>query len=146
MEQRFKRRNKMKKITLLKNGIAYEFKSLNEAVRENGAKSGMNSQVATRFLEKQGFDVSSIKIETTTRENSIIDRLEKMSAQVDKELVAKLEQELADVVRTLKLNAGTSALDKIVELNEKIELAKNPSASLDAILELVKKLYLDKHA
>jgi HPt (histidine-containing phosphotransfer) domain-containing protein len=69
-----------------------------------------------------------------------------MSAQVDKELVAKLEQELADVVRTLKLNAGTSALDKIVELNEKIELAKNPSASLDAILELVKKLYLDKHA
>jgi hypothetical protein len=65
-----------------------------------------------------------------------------MAVKIDKTLIETLENELADIVKNLKTSSNpTSALDKIVELNEKIELARNPKATLENILELVKKLY-----
>lgn len=117
-------------------GKILEYPSINQATRENGALSGMNRENAIKFLEKRGFNI--ISIEKSASENGIIEKLVKLTSKLDKDLIAKLENELNEQIANLKMGSDIS---KIVELKTRIENAKKPQTNLSAILEKVKELY-----
>jgi hypothetical protein len=126
----------MEKIILMKNAEKFEYPSINQATRENGALSGMNRENAIKFLEKRGFEI--VSIEKSQSENGIIEKLVKLTSKLDKDLIAKLENDLNEQIANLKMGSDIS---KIVELKTRIENAKKPQTNLNAILEKVKELY-----
>lgn len=127
----------MEKIKLKdKQGKVLEYQSINQATRENGALSGMNRENAIKFLEKRGFEI--VSIEKSASENGIIEKLIKLTSKLDKDLIAKLENDLQEQIANLKMGSDVS---KILEIKTRIENARKPKTDLDTILNKVRELY-----
>lgn len=126
----------MEKIKLRKDNKEFEYPSINQATRENGALSGMNRENAIKFLEKRGFEI--VSIEKSATENGIIEKLIKLTSKLDKDLIAKLENDLQDQIANLKMGSDVS---KILEIKTRIENARKPKTDIETILSKVRELY-----
>ena len=132
----------MIKISRMENGalVEYEYTSISNATKENGATSGMNRQAGLRFLEKAGFDISTlVETETKTRKTtSLIERFIKECATVDKAKIREIEK-----LRMEKLiNAKTSAdMDELLKLNQQIVDLQNPTVNREQLHAKLDELY-----
>lgn len=132
----------MIKISRMENGalVEYEYTSISNATKENGATSGMNRQAGLRFLEKAGFDISTlVETETKTRKTtSLIERFIKECATVDKAKIKEVEK-----LRMEKLiNAKTSAdMDELLKLNQQIVDLQNPKVNREQLHAKLDELY-----
>lgn len=132
----------MIKISRMENGalVEYEYTSISNATKENGATSGMNRQAGLRFLEKAGFDISTlVETETKTRKkSSLIERFIKECATVDKAKIREIEK-----LRMEKLiNAKTSAdMDELLKLNQQIVDLQNPTVNREQLHAKLDELY-----
>ncbi len=132
----------MIKISRMENGalVEYEYTSISNATKENGATSGMNRQAGLRFLEKAGFDISTlVETETKTRKtSSLIERFIKECATVDKAKIKEVEK-----LRMEKLiNAKTSAdMDELLKLNQQIVDLQNPKVNREQLHAKLDELY-----
>ncbi len=132
----------MIKISRMENGalVEYEYTSISNATKENGATSGMNRQAGLRFLEKAGFDISTlVETETKTRKtSSLIERFIKECATVDKAKIREVEK-----LRMEKLiNAKTSAdMDELLKLNQQIVDLQNPKVNREQLHAKLDELY-----
>lgn len=127
----------MEKIKLKdSSGKILEYPSINQATRENGALSGMNRENAIKFLEKRGFEI--VSIEKSQSENGIIEKLIKLTSKLDKDLIAKLENDLQEQIANLKMGSDVS---KILEIKTRIENARKPKTDIETILNKVRELY-----
>jgi hypothetical protein len=133
---------KMIKISRMENGalVEYEYTSISNATKENGATSGMNRNAGLRFLEKAGFDISTlVETETKTRKtSSLIERFIKECATVDKAKIKEVEK-----LRMEKLiNAKTSAdMDELLKLNQQIVDLQNPKVNREQLHAKLDELY-----
>lgn len=132
----------MIKISRMENGVLveYEYTSISNATKENGATSGMNRNAGLRFLEKAGFDISTlVETETKTRKTtSLIERFIKECATVDKAKIKEVEK-----LRMEKLiNAKTSAdMDELLKLNQQIVDLQNPTVNREQLHAKLDELY-----
>jgi hypothetical protein len=132
----------MIKISRMENGalVEYEYTSISNATKENGATSGMNRNAGLRFLEKAGFDISTlVETETKTRKtSSLIERFIKECATVDKAKIKEVEK-----LRMEKLiNAKTSAdMDELLKLNQQIVDLQNPKVNREQLHAKLDELY-----
>lgn len=132
----------MIKISRMENGalVEYEYTSISNATKENGATSGMNRQAGLRFLEKAGFDISTlVETETKTRKkSSLIERFIKECATVDKAKIREIEK-----LRMEKLiNAKTTAdMDELLKLNQQIVDLQNPTVNREQLHAKLDELY-----
>ena len=132
----------MIKISRMENGalVEYEYTSISNATKENGATSGMNRNAGLRFLEKAGFDISTlVETETKTRKtSSLIERFIKECATVDKAKIREIEK-----LRMEKLiNAKTSAdMDELLKLNQQIVDLQNPKVNREQLHAKLDELY-----
>lgn len=132
----------MIKISRMENGalVEYEYTSISNATKENGATSGMNRNAGLRFLEKAGFDISTlVETETKTRKtSSLIERFIKECATVDKAKIREVEK-----LRMEKLiNAKTSAdMDELLKLNQQIVDLQNPKVNREQLHAKLDELY-----
>ena len=133
---------KMIKISRMENGVLveYEYTSISNATKENGATSGMNRNAGLRFLEKAGFDISTlVETETKTRTvKTLIERFIKECATVDKAKIREVEK-----LRMEKLiNAKTSAdMDELLKLNQQIVDLQNPKVNREQLHAKLDELY-----
>jgi hypothetical protein len=133
---------KMIKISRMENGalVEYEYTSISNATKENGATSGMNRNAGLRFLEKAGFDISTlVETETKTRTvKTLIERFIKECATVDKAKIREVEK-----LRMEKLiNAKTSAdMDELLKLNQQIVDLQNPKVNREQLHAKLDELY-----
>lgn len=139
---------KISKMGKSKNGkeelVEYEYNSINKACQENGATSGMNRNAGLKFLEKSGFDLSTLKETKTTKRKTatLIEKLIKMCTEIDKEEIKKLEKERLEIVK----NATTAKqMEKVVGLNDKIAKLNNPKVDLKTVQSKVQTLWIDYH-
>lgn len=132
----------MIKISKIENGalVEYEYSSISNATKENGATSGMNRNAGLKFLEKVGFDISTlVETETKTRTvSSLIERFIKECATIDKAKIKEVEK-----IRMEKLiNAKTSAdMDELLELNQQILDLQNPQVNREQLHAKLDELY-----
>lgn len=132
----------MIKISRMENGVLveYEYTSISNATKENGATSGMNRNAGLRFLEKAGFDISTlVETETKTRTvKTLIERFIKECATVDKAKIREVEK-----LRMEKLiNAKTSAdMDELLKLNQQIVDLQNPKVNREQLHAKLDELY-----
>lgn len=133
----------MIKISKMENGalVEYEYTSISNATRENGATSGMNRNAGLKFLEKAGFDISSLvetETKTTRTVSSLIERFIKECATVDKAQIKELEK-----IRHEKLvNAKTSAdMDELLDLNKQIMNLHEPKVNREQLHAKLDELY-----
>lgn len=132
----------MIKISKMEQGalVEYEYTSISNATKENGATSGMNRNAGLKFLEKAGFDISTlVETETKTRTvSTLIERFIKECATIDKTKIKELEK-----VRHEKLvNAKTSAdMDQLLELNKQIIDLQNPQVNREQLHAKLDELY-----
>jgi hypothetical protein len=120
--------------------VEYEYTSISNATKENGATSGMNRNAGLRFLEKAGFDISTlVETETKTRTvKTLIERFIKECATVDKAKIREVEK-----LRMEKLiNAKTSAdMDELLKLNQQIVDLQNPKVNREQLHAKLDELY-----
>ena len=134
----------MIKISKMENGVLveYQYTSISNATKENGATSGMNRNAGLKFLEKAGFDMSTlIETETKTRTvSSLIERFIKECATVDKDKIKEVEK-----VRMEKLiNAKTTKdMDELLKLNQQIIDLQNPKVNREQLHAKLDELYND---
>lgn len=132
----------MIKISKLENGVLveYEYASISSATKENGATSGMNRKAGLRFLEKAGFDLSTlVETETRTRTTtSLIERFIKECRTVDKAKIKEVER-----IRMEKLiNAKTTKdMDELLKLNQQILDLQNPKVNREQLHAKLDELY-----
>ena len=132
----------MIKISKLENGVLveYEYTSISHATKENGATSGMNRKAGLRFLEKAGFDLSTlVETETRTRTTtSLIERFIKECRTVDKAKIKEVER-----IRMEKLiNAKTTKdMDELLKLNQQILDLQNPKVNREQLHAKLDELY-----
>jgi hypothetical protein len=132
----------MIKISKLENGVLveYEYASISQATKENGATSGMNRKAGLRFLEKAGFDISTlVETETRTRTTtSLIERFIKECRTVDKAKIKEVER-----IRMEKLiNAKTTKdMDELLKLNQQILDLQNPKVNREQLHAKLDELY-----
>ena len=132
----------MIKISKLENGVLveYEYTSISHATKENGATSGMNRKAGLRFLEKAGFDLSTlVETETRTRTTtSLIERFIKECRTVDKAKIKEVER-----IRMEKLiNAKTTKdMDELLKLNQQILDLQNPTVNREQLHAKLDELY-----
>lgn len=132
----------MIKISKLENGVLveYEYTSISHATKENGATSGMNRRAGLRFLEKAGFDISTlVETETTTRTTtSLIERFIKECRTVDKAKIKEVERERMEKL----INAKTTKdMDELLKLNQKIIDLQNPTVNREQLHAKLDELY-----
>ena len=120
--------------------VEYQYTSISNATKENGATSGMNRNAGLKFLEKAGFDITTlVETETKTRTvKTLIERFIKECATVDKAKIKEVEK-----LRHEKLvNAKTSAdMDELLELNKKIVDLQNPTVNREQLHAKLDELY-----
>ena len=135
----------MRKIIIEKDGIEKSFDSVAKAYIELGATSGMNTENGIKFIENKGWKI--VKIDNEKKDSNLIEKLVKQVSVIDKDLIEKLETEKIELVKTLKPSTKKENLEKTLiemeKIDNEIEKAKNPKASIDDILNLVKRLYKD---
>lgn len=134
----------MIKISKLENGILvdYEYTSISHATKENGATSGMNRKAGLKFLEKAGFDMSTlIETETKTRTvSSLIERFIKECRTVDREKIKEVERERMEKL----INAKTTKdMDELLKLNQQILDLQNPKVNREQLHAKLDELYND---
>ena len=117
----------------------YTFKSLNEATKTFGAKSGMNTQNALKYLQAQGFEIENVEM-GATRKASLIENLIKQVSQIDKTRITELENELQNIVINFD-PTSTSDLENVKRVKQELENAKQPKHDLKSILDFVKNAY-----
>lgn len=132
----------MIKISKMENGVLveYQYTSISNATKENGATSGMNRNAGLRFLEKAGFDMSTlVETETKTRTvKTLIERFIKECATVDREKIKQLEKERQEKL----INAKTSKdMDELLEYNKKIVDLQNPKVNREQLHAKLDELY-----
>lgn len=132
----------MIRISKLENGamVEYEYSSISNATKENGATSGMNRNAGLKFLEKAGFDISTlVETETKTRTvTTLIERFIKECATVDKVKIKELEKERHEKL----VNAKTSKdMDELLEYNQKIIDLQNPQVNREQLHAKLDELY-----
>ncbi len=132
----------MIRISKMENGamVEYEYSSINNATKENGATSGMNRSAGLKFLEKAGFDISTlVETETKTRTvSSLIERFIKECATVDKAKIKELEKERHEKL----VNAKTSKdMDELLAYNQKIIDLQNPTVNREQLHAKLDELY-----
>ena len=132
----------MIKISKMEQGalVEYEYSSISNATKENGATSGMNRNAGLKFLEKAGFDMSTlVETETKTRTvSSLIERFIKECATVDKEKIKQLEKERHEKL----VNAKTSKdMDELLEYNQKILDLQTPRVNREMLHAKLDELY-----
>ncbi len=132
----------MIKISKLENGVLveYEYTSISHATKENGATSGMNRKAGLRFLEKAGFDLSTlVETETRTRKTtSLIERFIKECRTVDREKIKEVERERMEKL----INAKTTKdMDELLKLNQKILELQNPTVNREQLHAKLDELY-----
>lgn len=135
--------NEMKSITIKRkenNEVkVYTFKSMNEATKTFGAKSGMNTENALKYLQAQGFEIENVEI-GATRKASLIENLIKQVSQIDKTRIAELENELQELVINFD-PTSTSDLENVKRVKLELENAKTPKHDLKSILAFVENAY-----
>lgn len=117
----------------------FEYNSLNEACRQNGATgSGRNRKACLNYLQKVGFDLNTL-IETTKtkKQLGIVEKVIKLSKTVDTEKLKELEKERTQIMKTAK---STSDMEKILTINAEIINLQNPTVTDKAIKETFAKL------
>ena len=134
----------MVKISKVENGVLveYEYTSISNATKENGATSGMNRNAGLKFLEKAGFDMSTlVETETKTRTvSSLIERFIKECATVDRDKIKAVEKERHEKL----VNAKTSAdMDELLKLNQQIIDLQNPKVNREQLHAKLDELYND---
>ena len=117
----------------------YTFKSLNEATKTFGAKSGMNTQNALKYLQAQGFEIENVET-GATRKATLIESLIKQVSQIDKTRITELENELQKIVINFD-PTSTSDLENVKRVKQELENAKQPKNDLKSILDFVKNAY-----
>ena len=132
----------MIKISKLENGVLveYEYTSISNATKENGATSGMNRNAGLKFLEKAGFDLSTlVETETKTRKmSSLIERFIKECATVDREKIKEVERERMEKL----INAKTTKdMDELLKLNQQILDLQNPKVNREQLHAKLDELY-----
>lgn len=132
----------MIKISKMENGVLvqYEYTSISNATKENGATSGMNRNAGLKFLEKVGFDMSTLEeTETKTRTvSSLIERFIKECATIDKEKIKEVERERMEKL----INAKTTKdMDELLKLNQKIIDLQNPKVNREQLHAKLDELY-----
>lgn len=136
---------KISKVDSQGNKVEYEYSSINKACQENGATSGMNRNAGLKYLEKAGFDLTTLieteKTERTT--TSIIEKLIKLCATVDKDKIKELEKERLDLVSNAKT---TKDMDKILKINDQIKTLQNPVVNLEQVQAKVLELWNEHQA
>lgn len=142
-------------IKLFKNGIEVgTYENWNQATSANGSKSGKNANASKNWLINQGFvvEVDGVIVEKdstvsggtrkATSQHSIVERVIKLVSVVDKDALAKAEQERTQLFMATKTSADFEKNSKrIQELNKLIEELSNPTASRDAVLSKFAELY-----
>ena len=102
----------------------------------------MNRNAGLKFLEKAGFDMSTlIETETKTRTvSSLIERFIKECATVDKDKIKEVEK-----LRMEKLiNAKTTKdMDELLKLNQQILDLQNPKVNREQLHAKLDELYND---
>lgn len=134
----------MIKISKMEQGalVEYEYSSISNATKENGATSGMNRNAGLKFLEKAGFDMSTlIETETKTRTvSSLIERFIKECATVDKDKIKEVEKQRMEKL----INAKTTKdMDELLKLNQEIIDLQNPKVNRKQLHAKLDELYND---
>jgi|LakMenE01Jun11ns_1017448.scaffolds.fasta_scaffold9413140_1 hypothetical protein len=133
----------MRKIIIEKDGVEKSFESVAKAYIELGATSGMNTENGIKFIENKGWKI--VKIDNEKKDTTLIEKLVKQVSVIDKTLIEKLETEKIELVKTLKPSTKKENLEKTLiemeKIDNEIEKAKNPKASIEDIVNLVKRLY-----
>ena len=134
----------MIKISKMEQGalVEYEYSSISNATKENGATSGMNRNAGLKFLEKAGFDMSTlIETETKTRTvSSLIERFIKECATVDKDKIKEVEKQRMEKL----INAKTTKdMDELLKLNQEIIDLQNPKVNRKQLHTKLDSLYND---
>lgn len=119
----------------------YTFKSMNEATKNFGAKSGMNTENALKFLKAQGFEIENVE-QGATRKASLIENLIKQVSQIDKTRIAELENELQELVLNFDVSKS-SDIENVKRVKAELENAKQPKHDIESILEYVKTAYAE---
>ena len=132
----------MIRISKLENGVLveYEYTSISNATKENGATSGMNRNAGLKFLEKAGFDMSTL-VETETKQRTVttlIERFIKECATVDKEKIKALEKERMEKLVSAKTSKD---MDELLEYNKKIIDLQNPKVNREQLHAKLDELY-----
>jgi hypothetical protein len=134
----------MIKISKNENGVMveYTYASLSNATKENGATSGMNRKACLKFLEKSGFDMSTLSEDEKTERtvSTLIEKFIKECATVDKAKIKEVEK-----LRMEKLvNAKTTKdMDDLLKLNQQILDLQNPKVNRAQLHAHLDKLYTD---
>ena len=132
----------MIKISKMENGalVEYEYTSISNATKENGATSGMNRNAGLKFLEKAGFDISTlVETEKKTRTvSSLIERFIKECATVDKARIKEVEKQRMEKL----INAKTTKdMDELLKLNQLIIDLQNPTVNREQLHAKLDELY-----
>ena len=137
----------MAKIIIVKEGIEFEFNSINAAVLANGATSGMNTKNGLKFLEKCGYDISRIEVtekhrttDGTTKapKKSALDILIERAQQPNAEEIKRLDLERQNVLESLgSPNVSATVLDDLIAIQEALRIAKNPVATRESVMALL---------
>lgn len=133
----------MRKIIIEKDGITKEYESVAKAYMDLGSVSGMNTENGIKFIENKGWKV--VKLDNEKKDSTLIEKLVKQVSVIDKVLIEKLENEKIELVKTLKPSTKKENLEKTLiemeKIDNEIEKTKNPKASIEDIVNLVKRLY-----
>ena len=134
----------MIRISKMENGVLveYQYTSISNATKENGATSGMNRNAGLKFLEKAGFDMSTlVETETKTRTvSSLIERFIKECATVDKDKIKEVEKQRMEKL----INAKTTKdMDELLKLNQQIIDLQNPKVNRKQLHAKLDSLYND---
>lgn len=138
----------MIKISKMENGklVEFEYTSVSKATKENGATSGMNRKACLRYLEKAGFDMTTLEeTETVTRvQTSLIEKFIKECKTVNK-------QEIKDYdklrITTLNQAKTTADMDEVFKMGIILKAMQNPTVSREMLhnkLDLLYNEYLSK--
>jgi hypothetical protein len=111
------------------------------------ASSGMSAKSIISKISKLGWEVVSVDTQSVSRakasEFDVVAKLETMLAYVDKSIIKTLEDERDTFARNTK---NSTDFSKLLEMNAHIESLKNPSVSLETMLEYITTKYNEKHS
>lgn len=128
-------------VKISKNGRVFEASSLNALVKDLGATSGMNRTVALKYLERAGFDMSTLVEDKKTSGAkrvvmSLIERVIEASIVIDNELIEQKNKELWDLTKTIKTLDDISGMQA---LQKEIENLQKPEPNLETVVAWVTK-------
>lgn len=142
-------------IKLFRDGVLVgTYSNWNQAIMDNGSKSGKNATASKNWLINQGFtvEVDGVVVDKDATVSggarkprsryNMVEHVIKLVSVVDKAALAAAEQERTQLFLATKTSADFEKNSKrIQELNEKIEALANPVPSRDAVLSKFAELY-----